>query len=297
MKDSVQNWIEFKLNTADFSAEIQDALKAIIADEFGGIEEGTGDSTVLGYAQATDGGRSLISLVKTELNHIAQVNNLDANQLWDNIETSVIQNVDWATNWKEFYTPQRAGKNFIIFPSWERPKDIQPEDILIQLDPGQAFGTGQHESTKLCLEMLEQVGIADKRVADIGCGSGILSVAAAKLGAAHIEACDIDTLAIEATHTNIAINQTEERITVTEGSAADIESSAPFDIVISNIIAETLLNISDGLISLAAVNGRLLWSGIVRERTEKVENFFIEKKLKIENKLSLGEWFCYLVKV
>ncbi|MBD3276472.1 MAG: 50S ribosomal protein L11 methyltransferase [Candidatus Marinimicrobia bacterium] len=296
MKSSpVLNWIELSVSTESFTPDISEALVAILVELCGGIEELADQSVVLAYVPANDSGKSITALIQSEFRQIAGVNNLDPETLLSAVKTRTIQNVDWAANWKEFYRPQQVGKNFLIYPSWEKPDQVTQSTILIQLDPGQAFGTGQHESTQLCLELLETIPVQNKRIADVGCGSGILSIAAAKLGASEVQACDIDPLAVEATTANAKINNVSEKIATSLGGASDLLTEAPVDLIFANIIAEALLRIGEDLYALMGDSSQMIWSGIVRERTEKIEKYLQSKNLKIQKKLSMGEWFSYLI--
>lgn len=291
----VLNWIEITVQTQSLTSCISEAVIAILVDLCGGIEELSKQSEVRGYVPANDSGGSIIALMKSEFRQIADTNNLDPDTIVSLVNTRTIQNVDWATNWKEFYYPQQVGKSFLIYPSWEKPKEVSRNSVLIQLDPGQAFGTGQHESTQLCLELVEGINLDGKRIADVGCGSGILSIAAIKLGAAEVQACDIDPLAVESATGNAKINDVSEKLYVSLGGARALLTKAPFDLIFANIIAEALLRISDDLFALMGDNSQMIWSGIVRERTDRIESYLHKKGLKIQKKHPMDEWFSYLI--
>ena len=291
----VLNWIEITIPTESFASSISEALVAILVDLCGGIEELTDQPEVRGYVPANDSGKSIIALIKSEFRQIADANNLEYDAILSTVDTRTIQNVDWAANWKEFFRPQKVGKNFLIYPSWEQPESVTPNSVLIQLDPGQAFGTGQHESTQLCLELLETTNIQNMRVADVGCGSGILSIAAAKLGAGEVQACDIDPLAVESTTKNTKINNVNDKIVISLGGAQDLFTQAPFDLIFANIIAEALLRIGEDLYALMGDSSQMIWSGIVRQRIGKIEKYLYNNGLKIQKKQLMGEWFSYLI--
>ncbi|MGB9672537.1 MAG: 50S ribosomal protein L11 methyltransferase [Anaerolineales bacterium] len=197
-----------------------------------------------------------------------------------------IQESDWAEAWKEHYHPIPIGKKMIIVPAWlENP---QPERIAIRMDPGMAFGTGTHPSTQLCLEAIEDYFIQNSnnehpncRMIDVGCGSGILSIAAIKFGAQKALAVDTDSLAIRATIENAQSNGVAEQIECGLGSVKEILSGSfsfhQAELVVANILAPIILSLIDqGLTRLVKLGGVLILAGILDTQSEE-----IEKTLKI----------------
>ncbi len=205
------------------------------------------------------------------------------------VKTQPLPEVDWDEVWRLHFKPRRIGRRFIVRPTWET-FDTGPEDIEIVLDPGQAFGTGDHATTRLCLELLESVDLKGKRLADVGCGSGILSIAAVKLGA-DVEAVDIEAISVDVTKENAARNGVEFRAIVGAGIASLMEpepsevggsweqdehpltaqvqpernpvSSATYDVVVSNIISAVLIRISADVAAAIKPGGVWLVSGII----------------------------------
>jgi ribosomal protein L11 methyltransferase len=175
---------------------------------------------------------------------------------------------DWANGWKKYYTTQRIGNHVVINPSW---LEFVPEkdDVVVALDPGMAFGTGLHPSTRLCVRALEKLMWVDARVLDVGTGSGILSIVAAKMGARHVKALDIDPVAVESARDNARLNHVEAIVQASEGSAS-AQPGNEFDIVVANILAEVIVELAPVLVLNLAPAGVLVTSGILLEKTETV---------------------------
>lgn len=294
----MNSWIAISVNLANLSTDVIEAVSEALSDICGGLEELTddsGESYVRGYVSATETGKTQIKFLKTSLSRIENSARLISGAIVDQLTTEVIQNIDWATNWKQYYKPQRIGKHFIVYPSWEKPTDVQNDDLLIRLDPGQAFGTGQHESTRLCLEFLEELDVSDSKIVDVGCGSGILSIAAAQLGAGEIHACDIAEAAVETAKQNAEINSVASAIKFHNGSVAAVKPGAPYDLIFANIITEVLLDLGEELRSIMHPNGRMIWSGIIEKQMTHIERCVADLDLKILQIKREGEWVAYLL--
>jgi len=294
----MKNWIQISVNIAHLPIEVTEAVRESIADICGGLEELTGETgapLLRGYVAYSDIGKAQLNLLKESLARIEQSAELASGAITDTLITETIQNVDWATNWKQYYTPQRIGKHFIVYPSWDKPTNVKDSDHLILLDPGQAFGTGQHETTRLCIELMEDLDISGWKVADVGCGSGILSIAAVMYGAEKIYACDIDSVAVETAQENARINRVNESIDCTTGSVAAVKSAAPYDLVFANIIAEVLIDIGEDLRSVMNKGGRMIWSGVIQEQMPNIESCIADLGLKVLQVKRDGEWAGYLL--
>ncbi len=213
---------------------------------------------------------------------------------------SYIQEEDWANNWKAHFTSARVGTRIVIKPSWE-DFDASGGIILLQLDPGMAFGTGTHPTTRLCLEFLEEIFFhegsfgsfgypAPKGVLDVGTGTGILAIAAAKMGAERIVAIDIDPQAVAIARENLAMNGATGEILVSDTPLADVDGT--FDIVVSNILAEELARLATELVNRLNPGGFLLLSGILTEKEELVVAAFSEFGLTLAATGRHGEWSC-----
>ncbi|SNB47576.1 50S ribosomal protein L11 methyltransferase [Geobacter sp. DSM 9736] len=199
---------------------------------------------------------------------------------------------DWANNWKAFFKPSRIGCNLVIKPTWEE-YSASPGDIVLELDPGQAFGTGTHPTTRLCLEALEKIMSPSPRslaVLDVGTGSGVLTIAAAKMGAWLVHALDIDPEAIRVASENLLLNSVTSEIRL--GTEPLDEIPGEFDVVLANIIAEELVKLAPELVEKLALNGFLILSGILKERESFVRQGFDLPELDFQSRTEQAEWCC-----
>lgn len=178
--------------------------------------------------------------------------------------TRFVQDEDWAEAWKRFYHPLRVGRSLVIRPSWEA-FDPLPDDRVIELDPGMAFGTGAHPTTRLCLTLLEERVAAGDRVLDLGSGSGILAIAAAKLGASGVLALDTDPIAVAATRENAARNGVSGVVEARLGSV-EAAGAVPFDLVVANLLADVIRDLTPDLARIIRPGGLLIASGIIADR-------------------------------
>lgn len=174
------------------------------------------------------------------------------------VSTAIVADEDWNELWKVHFKPRRIGNRLVIRPTWEE-FDAGEGDVVIVLDPGQAFGTGDHPTTRLCLELLEQEPLEGRTLADIGCGSGILAIAAAKMGAHIVIASDLDPLAVAVTRENMVRNDVDFLAEATEGFAKLVE---PVDVVVSNIISATLIRLAPDAWKAVKPGGKWVVSGI-----------------------------------
>jgi ribosomal protein L11 methyltransferase len=214
-----------------------------------------------------------------------------------------LQEEDWANAWKAHYKPFRIGKRIWIQPSWlddDEPaeEDVrQPDDIVLTLDPGMAFGTGLHPTTQMCLQLLEDLVQPGMRVLDVGTGSGILAIAAARLGAAAAYGIDTDPIAIRTTRENVALNGVGERVTADVGELASV-SDKGWDIVVVNILAPViqLLLAEHDLLGYVRPGGWLLLSGIIDQQAEGVEASVTAVGGIVDRQLVIRDWVAYAVK-
>jgi ribosomal protein L11 methyltransferase len=207
------------------------------------------------------------------------------------LTTRVVHEADWAEAWKAHFPVLRVGRRIVIKPTWRRHR-AATDDVILALDPGMAFGTGLHPTTRLCLAALD--GLADRgsldgaRVLDVGCGSGILAIAAAKLGASSVLGVDTDPIAIEATLANADRNGLVGRVTARHGSLPS--GDAPFDLILANLIASVLMTLAPLLRDELRPGGTLLASGVFLDREADVRTAFSAEGLAVTGRSAEGEW-------
>ncbi|CAN5539724.1 50S ribosomal protein L11 methyltransferase [soil metagenome] len=198
---------------------------------------------------------------------------------------------DWENAWKSHFKPVRASKRVVIRPPWHE-FDAAPENIIVTLDPGMAFGTGTHPTTRLCLELIEDHLVEGATVLDAGTGTGILSIAALRLGASTANAIDIDPIAVRQAAQNIELNGLQSRATVVQGDLS--YSPGQHDFVIANIITRILVEIRDTLIASVAPDGTLLLSGIIEDKEKQVLDAFGGSYLALVERRQMGDWIAHL---
>lgn len=201
--------------------------------------------------------------------------------------TRQVDEESWADSWKQYFKPLPVGEKLLIKPTWENVEDTGR--TILSIDPGMAFGSGTHETTQLCLEQLEQLSLQDARVADIGCGSGILSIAAALFGAADVQAVDIEPMSIRMTEENAEINGVKDIIRAREGSLLD-GVEAPVDFVVSNILAEILVRMIPDLDPVLAPSGTVIFSGIIEEKKDLVAQALTAHGYAVVREKTDGGW-------
>ena len=194
---------------------------------------------------------------------------------------------DWANNWKKYYKPLEIGEKLAIVPEWE---DYDNDNrVVIKINPGMAFGTGTHESTYMCLELLERYVNKDDEIFDIGCGSGILAIAGLKLGAKKALLVDIDEKCIDASHENASLNDLEDKMEIKKGNLLDVVKGRA-DLIVSNIIAEIIVDEIKNLKNHMEKGGIFITSGIIKERRQMVIHALEENGFEIIDELEKNNW-------
>lgn len=205
-----------------------------------------------------------------------------------------VKEEDWASSWKEYFHPVKVGERIVIKPSWEEyiPGD---NDLVIELDPGMAFGTGTHHTTAMCCRVLEEVIKPGQMVFDIGTGSGILAVAAAKLGAESIQAVDLDAVAVRVAKENVEINRVEKQVKVSQGDLlTGIIGQA--DVIIANIIADIVIKLLKDIPGRLKDDGVFIASGIITERLSDVTAALLEHNLLLDRVIEEGGWVAMVIR-
>ena len=214
------------------------------------------------------------------------------------LTTEIISDPDWGEQWKKYFKPIRVSSNIIVKPTWERYAPSS-RDIVIEIDPGMAFGTGQHASTRMCIEALEDIIMKDRtvqdwKVLDVGCGTGILGITAAKLGAQDVICVDIDKKATEIARENAAINHVDDHVRIINKDAMLINE--PRNLIIANLTSKLLLKLRQHFTELLLPEGYMIISGIIEQDVRDIEENFSIAQL-IQNKvITEKEWVCYVLK-
>lgn len=211
------------------------------------------------------------------------------------VEVISVNEDDWANNWKKYYHPINVGEHLVIKPSWI-DYEKQPDDIIVELDPGMAFGTGTHETTRMCMAHLEKYIDKNSRVLDVGCGSGILSITSLLIGAKEVAGVDIDPVAVKVAIENGKMNGFEEpAYTIKRGNLVD-EAEGKYDVIVANIIADVIIGVCGDVKSFLADDGVFISSGIIIDRKEDVKNALTEKGYTIIDCVEEGEWVSFVCK-
>ncbi len=202
---------------------------------------------------------------------------------------------DWANAWKEHFQILRIGKNFVVRPSW-REYDAQPDDLMIHLDPGMAFGTGLHPSTEMCMLLMEDINLAGQNVLDVGAGSGILSIGAIRSGAVSAVAVEIDSVAVKSLRENVELNDMQDQIEVIDG---DIKAALPpdrtFPVVLANLIARILADNAEAIASHVAPAGVVIASGVIEEREQLVLDAFAALGFSVTKRKQARDWVALML--
>ena len=211
------------------------------------------------------------------------------------IEVISVAQDDWANNWKKYYKPIRVGKNIVIKPSWEN-YDKKPDDVIVELDPGMAFGTGTHETTRMCMAQLEKYITPDTDVLDVGCGSGILSITSLLLNANSATGVDLDPVAVDVAIENGGRNGFKPpKYVIKRGNLVD-EINGEFDVVVANIIADVIIILCNDVRGFIKKDGVFICSGIIEDREQDVKDALIKTGYEIIDTIHEGEWVCIVTK-
>jgi len=236
------------------------------------------------YVADSDFQSDTIEAIRKALWHLARMRTVS------DLTVTEIREEDWANAWKEHFRAHRISDRVVIAPPWQE-YDAKAGDIVVELDPGMAFGTGLHPSTRLSMQGVEQVVNPGDHVFDVGTGSGILAIAALKLGAAHADAVDVETVAVRATRENAVRNGVTETIDVRLGSAGEGEPfQGEYDVVLANIIARILIELADPLVRATRSGGRLVLAGIIESREAEVARAFEVLGAVVITRRQMDDW-------
>ena len=261
------NWIAAKVHyTSDNTEQTEDLISNIFYD-FGirGVE--IAERSVTGYFPLDERTDHQCRALESALLRLKQEIHIDYR-----IDYTKTAEEDWAESWKAFFKPERIGRSLVVKPSWEF-YESRDRDVILEIDPGMAFGTGTHPTTAMCLELIESYLKPGNSFLDVGTGSGILMVAAAKLGAKRMMGIDKDPVAVGIAENNMALNRIPRRLYQVEAGDMSHGINSRFDMVVANILTEVILSLLDGLNAVIAENGIIILSGI----TEPKKDLVLEK--------------------
>lgn len=210
------------------------------------------------------------------------------------VEHEKMYEEDWANTWKQYYKPSKVGEKIVVKPIWEEYEEKEGE-LVVNLDPGMAFGTGTHETTRMCIQALEKYVKEESTVFDVGCGSGILAIAAAKLGAKLAVGVDLDPVAVESSIENVGYNNLNN-IEILHGNLVEVIDGKA-DIVVANILAEIICILTDDVKRVMKDGGVFITSGIIHDRVDMVCEKLEATGFEVIEKNRDGEWNCIVAKL
>ena len=258
------------------------------------VQDDDGVAYLSFYVDADEDPTQLLDRVREELDSLRLFMDIGEGT----IEESQTEDIDWINNWKQYFH-QFYVDDILIIPSWE---EVRPEDadkMIIHIDPGTAFGTGMHETTQLCLRQLKKHVTPGCEILDVGTGSGILSIAALKMGAAHATGTDLDPCAISATHENLESNDIPEEMMdvmignlIDDPEVQDAVGYEKYDIVAANILADVLVMLTPQVICHMKKGGLYITSGILAEKEQIVRDAMEKAGLQVKDVTAQGEWVC-----
>ncbi|WP_018661417.1 50S ribosomal protein L11 methyltransferase [Heyndrickxia acidiproducens] len=211
------------------------------------------------------------------------------------VTISEVHEEEWATAWKKYYNPVKISEKFTIVPTWENYHPVSSDELIIELDPGMAFGTGTHPTTVMCIQALERTVKPGDKVIDVGTGSGVLSIAAALLGAKEVTAFDLDEVAVHSARLNVKLNKVQDRVRVSQNDLLrGVDGQA--DVVVSNILAEIIVKITEDAANVVKPGGFFITSGIIKQKKELVKDALMTAQFTIEETLVMEDWVAFIAK-
>ena len=250
------------------------------------------DVRVIGYFSSEEDINEKISEIEKRLDYVKSLG-LDTGTL--EIYKREVKQENWENEWKKYFNVQKVSDSIVIKPSWEEYTAKEGEKI-IDIDPGMAFGTGTHETTRMCINAIEKYMNKGDSLIDIGCGSGILSIAAAHLGAEKVIAVDLDKLAVKVSKENVDLNGFSNTIDVRYGDLTDVIDEKA-DVIVANIIADIIAKLSENIADFKKDGGYFISSGIINDKKDFVISKLKENNFDIIEENNDGEWNCIVSKV
>ena len=308
----MENWIEITIHTTNEASEIVESilldygstgvaiedpttLEENLHDDFGTIVELSPTDypevgvIVKGYINELNFDDETFNRFKDELEQLGK--NINIGEFFK-IETTTIQDSDWENSWKDYFDILNIGEKFVIVPTW-REYENEEGKYVINIDPGMAFGTGGHETTSLCIKNLEKYVKPHDNVIDVGCGSGILSIAASYLTDGSLKAVDLDKLAVDVSRENFALNNLENRIEVEEASLLTKETKK-YDVIVANILAHIIELMLEDAYKLLEDGGYFITSGIIKDKKDELLEKMLQQGFKLVEETSDNEWYSFV---
>lgn len=308
----MENWIEITIHTTNEASEIVESilldygstgvaiedpttLEENLHDDFGTIVELSPTDypevgvVVKGYINELNFDDETFNRFKDELEQLGK--NINIGEFFK-IETTTIQDSDWENSWKDYFDILNIGEKFVIVPTW-REYENEEGKYVINIDPGMAFGTGGHETTSLCIKNLEKYVKPHDNVIDVGCGSGILSIAASYLTDGSLKAVDLDKLAVDVSRENFALNNLENRIEVEEASLLTKETEK-YDVIVANILAHIIELMLEDAYKLLEDGGYFITSGIIKDKKDELLEKMLKQGFKLVEETSDNEWYSFV---
>lgn len=212
------------------------------------------------------------------------------------VTISEVNEEEWATAWKKYYNPVKISEKFTIVPTWEIYNPVSSDELIIELDPGMAFGTGTHPTTVMCIQALERTVRPGDRVIDVGTGSGVLSIAAAMLRAEDVRAFDLDEVAVTQAKLNIKLNKVHKKVNVSQNNLLDGVEEGSADVIVANILAEVILRFTDDAARIVKPGGYFITSGIIQQKKDQVKEALVSSGFEITETILMEDWVAIISK-
>lgn len=228
--------------------------------------------------------------IKESINNLI-LHNIDIGK--NTVTISEVNEEEWSTAWKKYYHPVKISEKVTIVPTWEEYSPVHSDELIIELDPGMAFGTGTHPTTVMCIQALERTVGKGTKVIDVGTGSGVLSIAAALLGAEKVQALDLDAVAVNSARINVKLNKVHDRVTVAQNNLL-AGLTEPVDVIVANILAEVILRFTDAAANLVKKDGYFITSGIILPKKQEVKDAMEKAGFEIVEVLQMEDWVAFI---
>ncbi|MGX6442804.1 50S ribosomal protein L11 methyltransferase [Neobacillus sp. K501] len=234
-----------------------------------------------------------VDAVKEAINNLI-IHNIDIGL--NKVTISEVNEEEWATAWKKYYHPVKISERFTIVPTWEIYTPVTSDELIIELDPGMAFGTGTHPTTVMCIQALERTVRPGDRIIDVGTGSGVLSIAAAMLEAEDIRAYDLDEVAVTQARLNIKLNKVHNKVMISQNNLLDGVEENSADVIVANILAEVILRFTDDVARVVKTGGSFIASGIIQQKKDQVKQALIDSGFEITETILMEDWVAIIAK-